>query len=148
MMATDNDKCTHHNYLDLLIDDAYHKPTIITNNRCDKYYTSKIDNDLSVRQYLLLVVSHLPTLVYEHKNESSEWGIHLTMQICFIDPNKKPTHPPNLFNCNREIKPIGKSYIYEVSSNVEEIKLDTDTNEITYQLIQTLLNNYEDVIET
>ena len=71
------------------------------------------------------------------------------MQICFIDPNERKTHPPNLFNCSKEIKPIGKSYNYEVSSNVEEIKFDTEiTNEITDQLLKTLLSNYEDMIET
>ena len=77
-----------------------------------------------------------------------EWVIQLIMQICFIDPNEGPTHPPNFFNCSKEIKPIGKSYIYELSSNVEEIKFDIDTNEVTYQLVKTLLHCYEDMIET
>ena len=35
-----------------------------------------------------------------------------------------------------------------MSSNAEEIKSDTDTNEITYQLVKTLIYNYEDMIET
>ena len=113
----------------------------------DKYYICKVGNNLSVRQYLLLVVPHLPTLINEHKNESNKWGIQLIMQICFIDPNERQIHPPNLFNCSKEIKPIGKSYIYEVSSNVEEIKFDKDTNEATYQLVKTLLHCYEDMKE-
>ena len=62
-------KYTHHNYLDLLTDDTYYKPTLITNTKYDKYYVDKVGNDLSVRQYLLLVVPHLPTLINEHKNE-------------------------------------------------------------------------------
>ena len=53
-----------------------------------------------------------------------------------------------MFHCSEEIKPIGKSYIYEVSSNVGEIKSDTDTNEITYQLVKTLIYNYKNMIET
>ena len=138
-MATNKDKYTHHNYLDLFTDDDYYKPTLITNTQYDKYYVSKVDKDLCVRQYLLLVVPHLPTLRNEHKNESNKWSIQLIMQICFIDPNKRPTHP---------IKPIGKSYIYEVSSNVKEIKCDTDTNAITYQLVKTLICNYESMRET
>ena len=147
-MATNKDKYAHHDYLDLLTDDNYQKPTLITNTKYDKYYVSKVGNDLSVRQYLLLVVPHLPALINEHKNESNEWSIQLIMQICFIDSNERPTHPPNLFNCSKEIKPIGKSYIHEVSSNVEEIKFDTDTNEITYQLAKTLIYNYEGMKET
>ena len=90
---------------------------------------------------------HLPTLINEHKNESNKWGIQLIMQICFIDPNERTTHLSNLFNCSKEINPIGKSYNYEVSSNVKEIKFDTDSNEITDQLVETLLSNYEDMIE-
>ena len=90
---------------------------------------------------------HLPTLINEHKNESNEWGIQLIMQICFIDANERPTHPPNLFHCSKEIKPIGKSYIYEVSSTVEKIKFDTDSNEVTYQLVKTLLSDYEETKE-
>ena len=88
MMATNKDKYTHHNDLDLLTDDAYYKPTLITNTKYDKYYAGKRGNDFSLRQYLLLVVAHLPTLINEHKNESSEWGFQLVMQICFIDPTK------------------------------------------------------------
>ena len=75
MMATNEDKCTHHSYLDLLTDDAYYKPILITNTKHDKYYVSKVVNDLSVRQYLLLGVPHLPKLINEHKNESNKWGI-------------------------------------------------------------------------
>ena len=158
-MATNKDKRTHHNYLDLLTDDAYYKPILITNTKHDKYHVSKVVSDLSVRQFIvnkvvndlyvnLLVVPHLPALINEHKNESNEWSIQLIIQICFIDSNERPTHPPNLFNCSKEIKPIGKSYIHEVSSNVEEIKFDTDTNEITYQLAKTLIYNYEGMKET
>ena len=146
-MATNKDKYTHHSYLDLLTDDAYRKPTLIANTKHDKYYVGKVGNDLSVRQYLLLVVLHLPTLINKHKNESNEWGIQLIMKICFIDPNERQIHPSNFFNCCKEIKPIGKSYIYEVSSNVEEIKFDTDTNEVTYQLVKALLHCYEDMKE-
>ena len=142
-----NDGYTHHDYLDLLTDDDYYKPTLITNTKYDKYYVSKVGNDLSVRQYLLLVVPHLPTLINENKNEPSEWGLQLIMQICFIDPNERQKRTPNFFNCSKEIKPIRKSYIYEVSSNVEEIKFATDTNEVTYELVKTLLHCYEDMKE-
>ena len=148
MMATNKVKYTHQDYLDLLTDDDYYKPTLITNSKYDKYQVGKVGNDLSVRQYLLLVVPYLPTLINEHKNESNKWGIQLIMQICFIHPNEGTRHPPNIFNCSKEIKPIRKSYIYEVSNNVEEIKFDTDTNEVICQLVNTLLNNYEDMIET
>ena len=140
-------KYNHHDYLDLLNDDDYYKTTLITSTKYDKYYVGKVGYDLSVRQYLLLLASHLPTLINEHKNESNKWGIQLIMQICFIDPNERTTHPSNLFNCSKEINPIGKSYNYEVSSNVKEIKFDTDSNEITDQLVETLLSNYEDMIE-
>ena len=142
-----NDGYTHHDYLDLLTDDDYYKPTLITNTKYDNYYIGKLGNDLSVRQYLLLVVPHLPTLINENKNEPSEWGLQLIMQICFIDPNERQKRTPNFFNCSKEIKPIRKSYIYEVSSNVEEIKFATDTNEVTYELVKTLLHCYEDMKE-
>ena len=94
MMATDEDKYTHHNYLDLLTDDDYYKPTLITNTKHDKYCVGKVGNDLSVRQYLLLVVPHLPTLINEHKNGSNKWGIQLIKQICFIDRNERATPFP------------------------------------------------------
>ena len=48
----------------------------------------------------------------------------------------------------KEIKSIGKSYIFEVSSNVEKIKFDIDTNKVTCKLVKTLLVNYEDRKET
>ena len=35
-----------------------------------------------------------------------------------------------------------------MSSNAEEINFDTDTNEITYQLVKTLIDNYESMKET
>ena len=35
-----------------------------------------------------------------------------------------------------------------MSSNVEEIKFETDTNKVTYQLVKIPFNNYEDMIET
>ena len=70
------------------------------------------------------------------------------MQICLIDPNERPIHPPNLFYCSKEIKPIGKSHIFKVSSNIQEINFDTDTDEITYPLVKTLIDNYESMKET
>ena len=106
MMATNKDKYTHQDYLDLLTHDDYYKPTLMTHS---KYYVGKVGNDLSVRQYLLLFVPYLPTLMNEHKNDSNKWGIQLIMQICFSDPNERTRHPPNFFNCSKEIKPIGKS---------------------------------------
>ena len=60
MMATNKDKYTHQDYLDLLTDDDYYKPTLITSSKYDKYYVGKVGNDLSVRQYLLLFVPYLP----------------------------------------------------------------------------------------
>ena len=100
VMATNKDTYTHHNYLDLLTDDAYHKPRLITTAKHDKYYVDKVGNDLTVRQYLLLVVPHLPTLINERKSEFNKWSIQLIMQICLIDPNERPKHPPNLFHCS------------------------------------------------
>ena len=69
MMATNKDTYNHHNYLALLKDGAYHKPTLIRNTKHHKYYVGKVSNDLSVRQYLLLVAPHLPTLINEHKTQ-------------------------------------------------------------------------------
>ena len=69
IMATNKDTYTHHNYLDLLTDYAYHEPRLITTAKHDTYYVDKVGNDLTVRQYFLLVVPHLPTLINEHKNE-------------------------------------------------------------------------------
>ena len=36
-MATNKVKYTHQDYLDLLTDDDYYKPTLITNSKYDKY---------------------------------------------------------------------------------------------------------------
>ena len=95
------------------------------------------------RQYFLLVVPHILELINEHKNESNEWIIQLIMQTCFINPNERPTRV-KMFNCDKKIKPMGKSYIFEVSSNVEKIKFDADTNKVIYQLVKTLLDDHED----
>ena len=146
-MTAKQDTNRNHNYLDLLTDDYYYEPRLVTNTKHDKYYVCKVNNDLSVRQYFLLVVPHTPELINEHKNESNEWIIQLIMQICFINPNEIPTRV-KMFNCDKKIKPIGKSYIFEVSSNVEKIKFDTDTNKVTCKLVKTLLVNYEDRKET
>ena len=99
-MTAKQDTNRNHNYLDLLTDDYYYEPRLVTNTKHDKYYVCKVNNDLSVRQYFLLVVPHTPELINEHKNESNEWIIQLIMQICFINPNEKPTRV-KMFNYDK-----------------------------------------------
>ena len=50
-MATNKDKYTHHDYLDLLTDDDYYKPLLITNTKYDKCYVGRLSNGLSEKQY-------------------------------------------------------------------------------------------------
>lgn len=63
------------------------------------------------------------------------------MQICFINPNKRPTYPPCLFPCNEEIKPEGMRHIFDVYSDSEEIRSDVETSEIIYKLVKSFLDN-------
>ena len=71
-MTAKQDTNRNHSYLDLLTNDYYYKPRLVTDTKHDKYYTSKVDSDLSVKQYFLLVVPHIFELINEHKDESNE----------------------------------------------------------------------------
>ena len=52
------------------MDDTCHKPILTKISNRDILYESKIvkDKDLSVKQYLLMIVPHLPALINDHKN--------------------------------------------------------------------------------
>ena len=72
-MAAHQDKqseYTYHDYYDLLMDHTCHKPILTKISNRDMLYESKIvkDKDLSVKQYLLMIVPHLPALINDHKN--------------------------------------------------------------------------------
>lgn len=147
-MAAHEDKqseYTYHDYYDLFMDDTYYKPILAKISNRDLLYESKIgkDKDLSVKQYLLMIVPHLPALINDHKNESNKWNIQLTMRTCFINPREIPAYPPCLFYCNEETKPDGKRHIFDVHSDSEEIRSDVETSKIIYGLVKYLLDNYK-----
>ena len=110
----------------MLRDDTYYKPALVRCAKDNKHYESKVGKDLSVKHYLLMILSHLPDLINDYKNKLSRWKIQLNMEICFINPNNIPPYVPCLFffSNNQDTKPNGMRQIFDVHSDNEEIRSD------------------------
>ena len=134
----------------MLRDDTYYKPALVRCAKDNKHYESKVRKDLSVKHYLLMILSHLPDLINDYKNRLSRWKIQLNMEICFINPNNIPPYVPCLlfFSNNQDTKPNGMRQIFDVHSDNEEIRSDEKTSEIIYGFIKSLLDNYQKKKET
>ena len=110
------------------IDDDYYKPILIKRSFKNnyKYYESKGDKDkeLSVKQYLYMIMPYLRDLT--NNNKSNEWKIQINMHVNFI--SSKDT---------AEARTI---YIW---SDNEEIRLGNETDDIVKELFKSFLNNYQ-----
>lgn len=120
-------KYTHTDYYNLLIDD-YYKPTLIESRSRCQHCESKVDKDknLSLKQYLLMIVPHLPALINEHENESNEWRIQLKLHMCISNIGERQFYP------------------FCLNTNDEEIRSDVQTNEIVYKLLSLIVNKYQE----
>lgn len=72
-----------------------------------------------------MIVPHISALINDHKDETEEWKIQLTMRINFVNPRIAPLL---LFS-------------YGNSDN-EEIKSDAETNKIIHKLYASFLDDY------
>ena len=110
------------------IDDDYYKPILIKRSFKNnyKYYESKGDKDkeLSVKQYLYMIMPYLRDLT--NNNKSNEWKIQINMHVNFISS-----------------KDTGEARTIYIWSDNEEIRLGNETDDIVKELFKSFLNNYQ-----
>ena len=114
-------------------DDNYYKPILVKNSfkNNHKYYESRGDKDknLSVRQYLYKIMSHLSDLINDHKaikNNSNEWKIQIYTHVNFISSND-----------TEETRTIF------VWSDNEEIRSGNETDDIIRGFFNYFITNYQ-----
>ena len=121
------------NVNDVNDDDDDYKPILgkssFKNNY--KYHESRGDKDkqLSVNQYLYMIMPYLSDMINDHKairNESREWEIQINMHVNFIFSND-----------------TGETRTIFVWSDNEEIRLGNETDDIIKGLLNSFLNNYQ-----
>ena len=111
------------------IDDAdYYEPMLRTSFKNNyEYYEIRGDRDkeLSIKQYLYIVITYLAELINK-KKKKNELKIQLSMGISFMCITDKE-----------------KTRSFYVNSNNEEIRLGDDTSDIINKLTESFLNNYQ-----
>ena len=106
-------------------DDNYHKPVLVKSSfkKNYKYYESRGDygkKNLSIKQYLYMIIPYLADLINDHKNiRNSEWKIQLNMGMNLISSND-----------------TGEIRTFFVRSDNEEIRPGNETNDINNKLVE------------
>ena len=117
------------------IREDYYKPIIVNDAFNNNYiqYESKGDKDkiLTTREYLNMIRPYLVDMINDHKNQS-EWKIQLTVAINFI--SSKPD--------------LDETHIMHTKSNNIEIMIGSDTNDVIKELFKSLLQRYQENLET
>ena len=124
---TNQSNRTHLDYYNLFTDDTYYKTTLTENSDTHKCYESNVDKskNLSVEQYLLMIVPYLSSLINDQKDETNKQKIQLYIHISFIQPNH-----------------AGLCLYSYINSDIEDIRTDVETNQIIHKLFASFLNNY------
>ena len=120
---------------DLSISEDYYKPIIVNGAFNNNYIQdeSKGDRDkiLTISEYLDMIRPYLVDMINDHKNQS-EWKIQLTVAINFI--SSKPDSD--------------ETRIMHTKSNNIEIMIGSDTNGVIKELFKSLLQRYQEHLET
>ena len=120
------------NLFKISIDKDYYKPKLNKSGHNKNYaqYESKVDNILSLKEYLNLIEKYLRELIEEHKLKG-EWKVQLTIEVNFITlkPGSDETR-----------------IIYTRSDNIEIIFGD-DNDDIIEQLFELLLQICEENLQ-
>ena len=74
-----------------------------------------------------MIMPHLFDSINDHRDEISEWSIQLNMCIHFTNPTSAALR-----------------YAHHIKSHAEEIRSDSETNEIVTMLLKSFMNNYQE----
>ena len=118
---------------DLSIGEDYYKPILVNSFFSNNYiqYESKGDKILTIEEYLNMIETHLVDMINDYKNQS-EWKIQLTATINFISSKPDPD----------------ETHIMHTKSNNIEIMIGSDTNDVIKELFKSLLQRYQENLET
>ena len=112
-------------------DENYYKPVLIRSSFRYNYEYYEIrgdkDTELSIKQYLYVVMPGLADLINKKKNDRVECKIQLNMGVNFISTND-----------------TGEIRTFYVWSDNEKIRLGNETTEIIAKLIKSFLSNYQE----
>ena len=114
----------------LNVDDDYYKPmkniNLNNNDANYDYYESKTNNNIKVKQYLLLIRPHLSDLIDNCRCKVNKCIIQLSMSVNFLISNlTKGTR------------------VFDLTTNFEEFDFYDDTNNFITSLITSLINDYK-----
>ena len=109
--------------------DNYYKPVLIRSSFKNnyEYYEIRGDKELSIKQYLYIVMLGLGDLINKKKNDRVECKIQLSMSANFISTND-----------------TGEIRTFYVLSNNKEIRSGNETLEIITKLIKSFISNYQE----
>ena len=120
------------NLFKISIDKDYYKPKLNKSGYNKNYaqYESKGDKILSLKEYLNLIEKYLRELLEEYK-QKGEWKVQLTIEVNFISlkPGSDETR-----------------IMYTRSDNIE-IMFGDDNDDIIEQLLESLLQKYEENLQ-
>ena len=126
------------NLFDKVNEEGYYKPILVKSSFNDnyKYYESRGDKEkeLSVKQYLNMIMSYLYDLINDHRIARRVWKIQINMHVNFISS-----------------KDTGETRtIYKWSNNyvVVSIMWRKDTNDIIKELFESFLHDYQENLKT
>ena len=117
---------------DLSFSEDYYKPIVLNNAFNNNYiqYESKGNKILSIKEYLNMTRPYLVDMINDHKNQS-EWKIQLSAEIIFI---------------SSKLDSDETRIMYTKSNNIE-IMIGNDTDEVTEELVKSLLQRYQENLE-
>ena len=114
------------------IDEDYYESTLVKSGYNSNYiqYESKGDKILTVKEYLGLIEPYLANMIIDCKSKG-EWKIQLTAEINFT--SLKPD--------SDEIRIMHKK------SDITEIMVGSDTNEVIKELFKSFLQKYQEGLQ-
>ena len=119
------------NLFDRVNEEGYYKPILVKSsfNADYKYYESRGDKEkeLSVKQYLNMIMPYLYDLINDHRIARRVWKIQINMHVNFISS-----------------RDTGETRIYYVWSDNVSIMQGIDTNDIIKELFESFLHDYQE----
>ena len=117
---------------DLSFSEDYYKPIVLNNAFNNNYiqYESKENKILSIKEYLNMTRPYLVDMINDYKNQS-DWKIQLSAEIIFISSKLDSD----------------ETRIMYTKSNKIEIMIGNDTDEVTEELVKSLLQRYQENLE-
>ena len=120
--------------MDEASEEDYYKPILVKSsfNGNYKYYESRGDKEkeLSVKQYLNMIMSYLYDLINDHRIARRVWKIQINMHVNFISS-----------------RDTGETRIYYAWSDNVSIMQGHDTDDIIREIFRSFLHNYQEKLK-